>query len=202
MRAMLPLGVVLACAACGVSVESTHRGAYHTPVEPYLVGVTESAPPRPFKVITASVHRLDMRSEALPSAPDAVIDAMKRYAASRGAKMRRVYGWGLVWVDEAEAAAAAPGECKHFGFAAGLNQAQAEAQACLARLKGERPGLAGAVEILFEVDAWGSVRQAAPSPASSRDTQVHGCAMLAVHRASYGLPEGLWCRGKLSTQVP
>ena len=174
--------------ACATALESTHRGGASTPVEPYLVGVTETAPQRPYRVVSVSVDKHDMRASEPAAASDSVQDAMKAYAASRGAKMvwiersmnrwqRRFYGWGLVWVDRPEDATPSKA-CKHWGFAEGLAAAQAAAKTCFGKLLRTRPALAGSVEILFEVDPWGGIRQAAPSPNSSRDTQVHACACL------------------------
>jgi len=211
--AALALVATLAAAApgCGASVESAHRNESFAPVKTYLVGVTEAKPTRPFKVISVSVDKHDTRRSAPGSVSDSVLEAMKAYAGQRGAKMlwversmnrwqRRFYGWGLVWVDSPDKATTTEA-CKHFGFTSALKQAEAATQRCFDRLKQSRPKLMGEVEILFEVDPWGGVRQAAPSPSSSRDTQVHGCAMVAVYRQNYGAPTGFWCRGTLKSTV-
>lgn len=214
MRPQLCLAALLSLAllgtACGSSLTTTDRGTSRPATPAYLVGVTDSRPTRAFTRVSVSVATVDMDTKA-PNSPDAsVIEAMKKAAAARGAKMvwversfsrwqRRFYGWGLVWEAPKKTGVAT---CSHAEFKAGVKAATDAATQCFARLKRDRPNLAGSVQILFEVDAWGGIRNAAPAPSSSRDTQVHACAMLAVYRQNYGAPPGLSCRAKLEAGLP
>jgi len=198
-----------ALVACGASVQTADRGAGQAQ-EAYLVQTSDGSPGAGEALVTLSSWDVNP-ADALPAAaPPEVVEEMRAEAAARGATRlwiervdtpwRRAY-FGLGTRPDAESSAE-PVPCAHASFADGIIAASGDADRCLAAIRRERPALRGEITVIFQVDAWGDVMRAAPTPDSTRDGQAQRCALDAVYDASFGPPLALTCGGTLTVTFP
>lgn len=217
-RLLLPavavaLAVATALSACGASVQTAARTSNEgsgSPREAYLVQVADGSPGDGDRVVSLSVWDVNP-ADALPAtAPEEVVATMREHAAERGAtrlwierveapQRKAFFGLGTV-ADAAATRGQAP--CAHAAFADGLIAATRAADRCLAALLRDRPALRGEITVVFQVDAWGAVMRAAPTPDSTRDGMAQLCAVDAVHDADFGAPIDLSCEGSLTVAIP
>ena len=177
-----------------------------TPVEVFLVEVTDIAPDGPVRLVSVSTLDVIYEGQPLPPRPgEGDVAEMRRAAARHGAELlvfERVdnryrhayYGFGYVRDRSAGAAREAPVPCAHPDGLAARAAAAKRAASCLGTLKSKRAALAGRLGMVFQVDAHGDVYRAAATPASSRDTQVQQCGMKAIFSGSgYGAHGQMLC---------
>jgi hypothetical protein len=212
---LLALAAATALSACGASVQTAARApgaGSGPPGEAYLVQVAYGSPGDGDRVVSLSVWDVNP-ADALPAAPpEDVVATMREHAAERGAtrlwlerveapRRKAFFGLGTA-PDPDPGATADPTPCAHAAFADGLIAATRAADRCLAALLRERPALRGEITVVFQVDAWGAVMRAAPTPESTRDGMAQRCAVDAVHDADFGAPIALTCEGSLTVTIP
>jgi len=224
LLAVLLGAALLTAGGCGPSVRTAGladlggpgaRAAAPPPTEAFLVQVMEHPPTRPARRVSVSVATLS-RAVPAPPAPDAATrEAMRAQAGARGAQVlvlsrldtpwrKAFYGVGYRYLpvgagpgDES----APPPPCDGPAAVVAVNEARAEALACMREAQRARPALAGRVEIVFDVDPFGDVMRGAATPASSRDGVLQRCALRAVFQQDYGRPRAPVCRGALRVEL-
>lgn len=197
----------LALSACGGVRHATRSGTTPVPNDPTFVEVRTTGLDSPYTIVSWSAWEVALTDTLPDMAPSDIVTEMREEAARRGATMllldRVENAWRKVWlglgvVRTAETTSSTtPPTCSHAGFAEALIDAMDRAETCGKRLKYERPQLAGDVHIVFEVDPFGQVLQAAATPDSSRDGQLQACALEAVHATPFGTPPTWSCQGHL-----
>ncbi|MEZ4264776.1 MAG: hypothetical protein R3F39_00240 [Myxococcota bacterium] len=206
-RAAWPVAMAMVVAttvACGGVKTATRAESPHVPVESFLVELVSSMPAEPISIQSLSVLDVNFH-DPFPEAPDeGTVERMRRAAGGQGAQVLFIesvttpsrhayYGFGL----RREAGGISPRsvvECGHAAAMKAMEVARKEASACLAALRLARPGAAGAVKLIFQVDAFGQVYRIAPSPDSSRDSGVQQCGLDAVSARDFGDHEDFLCR--------
>ena len=209
----LPALVVLtawASAACGGGLRSVAAESPLAPIDPALVLLVEGPTPPDAHLVNfaawdASVH------EPLPASPPAdVLTALRDNAAALGAS--RLYldrldaehrkAFFAAGVAPASAQPApAPTPCAHASFAAAAQAVRAEASRCLAAVKRRRPALTGLVAFVFQVDPWGQLMHAAPSPRASRDDEARACLYSALAEAEFGTTPRFTCAAEIEVPI-
>lgn len=174
-----------------------------------LVEVRTTGFDGPTRVVSYSIWDIDPNDELPAQAPADVVAEMREHAAGFGAEMllldRIEDAWRKAWLgigvvkDEAGKREVAP--CVHAGFEAALADAKVRAGRCAKGILYERAALRGAIEVLFEVDPEGNVLRAAPTPDSSRDSELQQCVIGAVHTTTFGRPLGFTCQGRVAVAI-
>ena len=211
--ATFSLGVLaatlLGASACG-SVRHASRGEPGPEAkDPTLVEVRTTGFDGPVRTVSLSTWDVDPADDLPASAPADVIEEMRGEAARHGADMllleRIEDAWRKLWlgrgVKKDELASRDVPVCGQPGFAAALEDAKARAVRCAEGVLYERPGLRGEVTVVFEVDPSGAVLLAAPTPDSSRDSQLQQCVVGAVHATGFGEPIGFTCQGRVTVAI-
>ena len=192
---------------CG-GVETAGSGG--PALEPFLVEVTDSMPTGDLRLVSVSSlgFQPDGSGPHRPGAAD--VATMRAAAAAHGAELlvletvdnpwrHAFYGFGYVRA-AADTAGELPG-CVHPEAIEARDAAAATASRCLRRRAAARPGLAGRLTVLFQVDAHGDIYRAGATPDSSRDTQVQRCAMQAIYDHDYGAHRQLLCALRLEASL-
>ena len=221
--AVASLGAVTA-GGCGPSVRTAGLrdlpggagdAAALSPTEPFLVQVVERPPDRPARRVSVSVANLSRATPAPPTPDAATREAMRAQAGARGAQVlvlsrldtpwrKAFYGVGYRYLPAGAGLGdehGPPPPCDQPAAEEAVDDARAEALRCMEEARGARPALAGWVEVVFDVDAFGDVMRAAATPASSRDGALQRCALRAVFHQDYGHPEAPVCRGTLRAEL-
>lgn len=207
----LALAITLVATACGGVQHATRNSAPSAAaIDPTFVEVRTTGLETPYDIVSWSAWDVAQTDPLPTTAPDDVVTQMREEAARRGAQAllleRLEDPWRKVWLglgvvrapDRADEPQRPPTPCAQPGFAEALRDATARAQTCIKRLQYERPQLAGEVQVIFEVDAFGKVLRAAATPDSSRDGQLQACVLGAVHATSFGEPSDWTCQGVLT----
>jgi len=207
---VLLLLAALGLAACATTVETADRGEGLAPRDPALVQVLEQPASVGDPLVSFSVWEVN-RVDTLPAAaPEDVVTAMRTEAAQRGAArlfLERIDGprrKAFFGLGAAPPGAERPHEpvCDYPSFHTRAGRAVRDAQRCLAAVAARRPGFRAAVAVVMQLDAWGRVMQAAPTPESTRDGEAHACVLDALHATDFGAPPGLTCAAMLGVAYP
>lgn len=203
------LALALGLSACGGVHHASRPDMTPAAKDPSLVEVRTTGFDGPTRVVSYSTWDVDPNDELPATAPADVVADMREQAASFGAEMllleRVEDAWRKVWLglgvvkDEAGKKDVAP--CVHAGFDAALADAKARSIRCAKGILYERAAIRGNVEVLFEVDPEGRVLRAAPTPSSSRDSELQQCVVGAVHTTTFGRPLGFTCQGRVSVEI-
>jgi len=208
LRCLLP-ALFAALSACGGVHHATRPDPTPAAKDPSLVEVRTTGFDGPTRVVSYSTWDVDPNDELPAIAPADVVEDMRVQAGRSGAEMllleRVEDAWRKVWLglgvvkDEAGQKAVAP--CVHGGFDAALADAKMRAVRCAKGILYERAAIRGSVNVIFEVDPEGRVLRAAPTPDSSRDSELQQCVVGAVHTTSFGRPLGFTCQGQVSVAI-
>jgi hypothetical protein len=206
--------VAASLAACAPSLQTTPLVGPPVTKAPAVVEVLEAPPERATAVVGLGVAELDTEGPR-PQSPSAeLVASFRGAAAERGADVvvielmetrwrRAYYSTMLRYLAPGESSSDGPRACDHPDTVAALEAARQEAAACLGKAKKDRPGLFGKVTIRFEVDAFGGIRRAAPTPDSTRDTQVQMCILEPLFTGkTYGPAKPFSCRSEVTVEVP
>jgi len=203
------LATLTALTACSGVRHSTREGASREARAVELVKVSATGIDTPYRIVSFSTWDVDLVDDLPAEAPPDVVDDMREEAAANGAEMllleryesdyrKAFYGVGAV---PDELAAKEIPTCGHPGFQIAMDKARAAARSCGEALRQRRPQIRGAVVVAFEIDPRGDVLRAAPTPDSSRDSELQGCAIDAVHATPFGVPLQFTCQARLAVEV-
>jgi hypothetical protein len=201
-------GLTLASAACGNVRTATRQDTPLGGRDATLVEVRTTGVEGGYRVVSFSSWDVEL-NETLPAeAPEDVVLSMRAAAATHGAEMLLIERWEDPWrkafyglgAVKADAAPTVPA-CTHAGFEGVFEGVKKQARTCADALKRERPAIRGTIEVVFEVDPWGRALRAAPTPASSRDSQLQACVVGPIHDAEWGTPESFTCKGTVSVDL-
>jgi len=203
------LALFVGLSACGGVHHATRPDMTRAAKDPSLVEVRTTGFEGPTRVVSYSTWDIDPNDELPLAPPDDVVTDMREQAATFGAEMLLIErvedAWRKAWLglgvvkDDAAKSEVAP--CVHAGFDKALADAKERAIRCGKGILYERPAIRGSIEVLFEVDPEGKVLRAAPTPASSRDSEFQQCVVGAVHTTTFGRPLGFTCQGRVSVAI-
>lgn len=212
-RNLIPFAALAALAAssgaCSSVRSSTRDGSSGLSRDAALVKVVTEGAEGPWHAVSFSAWDVDLVDDLPAKAPEDVINDMREEAADNGAEMliveryedayrKAFYGWGAV---ADQLAPKDPPVCGHPGFSASLEKAKEKARSCAAILRQKRPALMGSVDVVFEVDPEGNVLRAAPTPNSSRDSELQACVLEAVHESGWGIPLQFSCQARIAVDI-
>lgn len=203
---LLPVVSLLACSSVNTA---TREGATGTARDETLVKVVTTGAEGPYRIVSFSTWDVALVDDLPATAPDDILADMRSAAAQSGAEVlyveryeseQRKAFYGVGAVPDASAPTAVS-TCAHGGFAEQFQKADAKAQSCGRDVKLRRPQVQGKVDVAFEVDPAGGVLRAAPTPDSSRDSELQGCVLEAVHETDWGVPSGFTCQGRITVTM-
>ena len=211
--ACLTLFSLLAMAGCTAGLQHAYRteaGVEATPS--YLLKNVETWPERPVQVVSQSVVDYRVTRPLADAIDTSTLASMRAAAASRGADLlyteaitsrwrKAYYALGLRYVEAGDPRETTLTQCTHTQAREALERASRRARKCLDKVKKRRPGFAGTVGVIFEIDAFGQVLRAATKPDASHDSDARDCAMPALFGVDFGVPEAFSCRLELSLSI-
>lgn len=208
LLSLLP-ALLVSLAACGGVHHASRPDQTPAAKDPSLVEVRTTGFDGPTRIVSYSIWDVDPSDELPVTAPAQVVSDMREQAAQFGAEMllleRVEDAWRKAWLglgvvkDEAGKRVVEP--CVHKGFEAAAADAKVRATRCAAGILYERAAIRGSVDVLFEVDPEGNVLRAAPTPDSSRDSELQQCVVGAVHTTAFGRPLGFTCQGHVAVAI-
>lgn len=205
----LALALTSTTAACSSVHHATRAGKSGDPRDATLVKVVTEGYDGPVRYVSFSAWDVELGEDLPEKAPPEVLDDMRGEAADNGAELLIVeryeddyrqafYGWGAI---PDELAPKNVPVCGHPGFDISLDRAKESARACVTALRARRPQLQGTVEVVFQIDGDGQVLRAAPTAASSRDSELQGCVLEALHQSGFGIPLELTCQARIGVDL-
>ena len=201
-----------ASGGCGPSVKTISFGPVtveHN--KPFLVKLIDAAPAKPVEIVSMSVVEREAWAAPQKRPSEDVVATMRRHAGQRGAHYlvierldnpwrRAFYGTGLRLLPPGTSTRTIR-DCTHESAREGAEDAAKRASRCMDKLRRTRPALKGEVAVLLEVDPFGRVRRAVPTPDSSRDTLMRNCALGAVFQQDFGEPGSWGCRVRVEARL-